>query len=206
MALLSRGFRRGRRERTDGRLPPGQYDVGDGVPVLSAGPTPRTPLSEWDLSVDDVTGPLAWWTWEEFRALPREPVTVDLHCVTTWSKFDTRCDVRERRGAALGEDRLALYPEAETATLRGGQGVGTARARCGDLRVGEGSGPRMMQDPAMGSTSLRSYEPLTDDHLERLAKIAGRDREDRFARVPRWGVYRDRVLLVALCHRVRSTI
>ena len=27
---------------------------------------------------------------EEFRALPREPVTVDLHCVTTWSKFDTR--------------------------------------------------------------------------------------------------------------------
>jgi len=63
-----------------------------------------------------------------------------------------------------------------------------------------------MQDPAMGSTSLRSYEPLTDDHLERLAKIAGRDREDRFARVPRWGVYRDRVLLVALCHGVRSTI
>jgi DMSO/TMAO reductase YedYZ molybdopterin-dependent catalytic subunit len=90
MALLSRGFRRGRRERTDGRLPPGQYDVGDGFPVLSAGPTPRTPLARWDLSVDDETGQLARWTWEEFRALPREPVTVDLHCVTTWSKFDTR--------------------------------------------------------------------------------------------------------------------
>ena len=90
MALLSRGFRGGRRERTDGRLPPGQYDVGDGLPVLSAGPTPRTPLARWDLSVDDETGQLARWTWEEFRALPREPVTVDLHCVTTWSKFDTR--------------------------------------------------------------------------------------------------------------------
>jgi DMSO/TMAO reductase YedYZ molybdopterin-dependent catalytic subunit len=90
MALLSRGFRRGRRERTDGRLPPGQYDVGDGFPVLSAGPTPRTPLARWDLSVDDETGQLARWTWEEFRALPREPVTVDLHCVTTWSKFDAR--------------------------------------------------------------------------------------------------------------------
>jgi hypothetical protein len=63
MALLSRGFRRGRRERTDGRLPPGQYDVGDGFPVLSAGPTPRTPLSRWDLSVDDETGQLARWTW-----------------------------------------------------------------------------------------------------------------------------------------------
>ena len=90
MALLSRGFRRGRRERTDARLPPGQYDVGDGFPVLSAGPTPRTPLARWDLSVDDETGQLARWTWEEFRGLPREPVTVDLHCVTTWSKFDTR--------------------------------------------------------------------------------------------------------------------
>jgi len=90
MSLLSRGFRRGRRERTDGRLPPGQYDVGDDFPVLSAGPTPRTPLSRWDLSIDDETGQLARWTWDEFRALPREPITVDIHCVTTWSKFDTR--------------------------------------------------------------------------------------------------------------------
>ena len=58
MALLSRGFRPGRQARTDGRLPPGQYDVGDGFPVLSAGPTPRTPLSSWDLSIDDATGRL----------------------------------------------------------------------------------------------------------------------------------------------------
>jgi DMSO/TMAO reductase YedYZ molybdopterin-dependent catalytic subunit len=90
VALLSRGFRRGRRDRSDGRLPPGQYDVGDDFPVLSAGPTPHTPLSRWDLSIQDETGDRARWTWEQFRALPREPVTVDLHCVTTWSKFDTR--------------------------------------------------------------------------------------------------------------------
>jgi DMSO/TMAO reductase YedYZ molybdopterin-dependent catalytic subunit len=90
MAVLSRGFRRGRRDRSDGRLPPGQYDVGDGFPVLSAGPTPRTPLSGWDLSIQDETGGRVRWTWEEFRALPREPITVDIHCVTTWSKFDTR--------------------------------------------------------------------------------------------------------------------
>ena len=89
MAVLSRGFRRGRRDRSDGRLPPGQYDVGDGFPVLSAGPTPRTPLSGWDLSIQDETGGRVRWTWEEFRALPREPITVDIHCVTTWSKFDT---------------------------------------------------------------------------------------------------------------------
>ena len=58
MAVLSRGFR-GRRGRSDGRLPPGQYDVGDGFPVLSAGPTPHTPLSRWDLSVDDGSSPRA---------------------------------------------------------------------------------------------------------------------------------------------------
>ena len=91
MTVLTRGFRRGRsRERSDGRLPPGQYDVGDGFPVLSAGPTPRTPLARWDLTVHDQTGELRRWSWEEFRALPREALSVDIHCVTTWSKFDTR--------------------------------------------------------------------------------------------------------------------
>jgi DMSO/TMAO reductase YedYZ molybdopterin-dependent catalytic subunit len=91
MALLTRGFRRGRsQERSDGRLPPGQYDVGDGFPVLSAGPTPRTPLARWDFTVHDQTGELRRWSWEEFRALPREALSVDIHCVTTWSKFDTR--------------------------------------------------------------------------------------------------------------------
>jgi DMSO/TMAO reductase YedYZ molybdopterin-dependent catalytic subunit len=29
------------------------------------------------------------WPWEEFVALPRETVTVDIHCVTKWSKLDT---------------------------------------------------------------------------------------------------------------------
>ena len=90
MTVLTRGFRRGRsQERSDGRLPPGQYDVGNGFPVLSAGPTPRTPLARWDLTVHDQTGELRRWSWEEFRALPREALSVDIHCVTTWSKFDT---------------------------------------------------------------------------------------------------------------------
>jgi DMSO/TMAO reductase YedYZ molybdopterin-dependent catalytic subunit len=89
MSVISRGF--GRREgRTDGRLPPGQYDAGDRFPVLSAGPTPRTPLGEWDLSIQGEVDQGQRWTWDEFRELPREAVTVDIHCVTKWSKFDTR--------------------------------------------------------------------------------------------------------------------
>jgi DMSO/TMAO reductase YedYZ molybdopterin-dependent catalytic subunit len=68
-------------------VPPGQYVTGD-FPVLSAGPTPRTPLSEWSFSVAG-GGEHRNWTWEQFRALPSETVTVDIHCVTRWSKLDT---------------------------------------------------------------------------------------------------------------------
>ena len=80
-----------RRRRVDGdpsRIPPGQY-LTDDFPVLSAGPTPHTPLSEWNFTVrGDVDAPTSW-TWEEFRALPADSVTVDIHCVTKWSKLDT---------------------------------------------------------------------------------------------------------------------
>ena len=90
MAFISRGFRGRRREEgPPGRVPPGQY-VERGFPVLSAGPTPRTPLDRWDFSiVGEIDEPLRW-TWEEFRALPSEEISVDIHCVTKWSKLDTR--------------------------------------------------------------------------------------------------------------------
>jgi DMSO/TMAO reductase YedYZ molybdopterin-dependent catalytic subunit len=68
-------------------LPPGQYVTSD-FPVLSAGPTPHTPLEEWTFAIEGGSEP-ARWTWEEFRALPTETVTKDIHCVTKWSKFDT---------------------------------------------------------------------------------------------------------------------
>jgi DMSO/TMAO reductase YedYZ molybdopterin-dependent catalytic subunit len=68
-------------------LPPGQYATDD-FPVLSAGPTPHTPLDEWTFTIGGGAEP-ARWSWEEFRALPTESVTKDIHCVTKWSKFDT---------------------------------------------------------------------------------------------------------------------
>nr|WP_266096286.1 molybdopterin-dependent oxidoreductase [Rubrobacter tropicus] len=86
--FFSRGFR-GRRGDQDTTLPPGQY-LEDGFPVLSAGPTPRTPLSEWDFSVVGEVDEPKRWTWEEFRALPSEGITADIHCVTKWSKLGTR--------------------------------------------------------------------------------------------------------------------
>jgi DMSO/TMAO reductase YedYZ molybdopterin-dependent catalytic subunit len=90
MRIGSRGFEGRRRQPGDGLVPPGQYVVDD-FPVLSAGPTPATPLEDWDFSIVDETGTVsARWTWEEFRRLPAEALTVDIHCVTKWSKLGTR--------------------------------------------------------------------------------------------------------------------
>jgi DMSO/TMAO reductase YedYZ molybdopterin-dependent catalytic subunit len=89
MAIVSRGFHGRRRDQAQAdRIPPGQYLVHD-FPVLSAGPTPHTPLAEWTFSVRGAVEPERSWTWEEIRALPSETITKDIHCVTRWSKLDT---------------------------------------------------------------------------------------------------------------------
>jgi DMSO/TMAO reductase YedYZ molybdopterin-dependent catalytic subunit len=89
MAFITRGFK-GRRQATAdaARLPPGQYLV-RGFPVLSAGPTPHTPPAEWTFTIGGEIDDEKRWTWDEFRRLPSETVTKDIHCVTKWSKFDT---------------------------------------------------------------------------------------------------------------------
>ena len=88
MSPISRGFHRRHEEAEPaGRVPPGQYVTHD-FPVLSAGPTPHTPLERWTFSIEGGSTP-ASWTWQEFQALPAETVTVDIHCVTRWSKLDT---------------------------------------------------------------------------------------------------------------------
>jgi DMSO/TMAO reductase YedYZ molybdopterin-dependent catalytic subunit len=89
MAPISRGFRGRREAGVDPARPPrGQYETRD-FPVLSAGPTPHTPLGEWSFTIGGAVGAAHSWTWDEFRVLPSETVTVDIHCVTKWSKFDT---------------------------------------------------------------------------------------------------------------------
>jgi DMSO/TMAO reductase YedYZ molybdopterin-dependent catalytic subunit len=90
MAPISRGFHgRPRHEVDPARVPPGQYVVND-FPVLSAGPTPRTSLEQWSFTIDGAVAEQASWTWEQLLALPSEMPTVDIHCVTKWSKLGTR--------------------------------------------------------------------------------------------------------------------
>ena len=86
--IISRGFRGRRQDVPPGRVPPGQYVTSD-FPVLSAGPTPHTPLDQWSFTIAGEIDEPRRWTWEQFRALPSEEVTCDIHCVTKWSKLDT---------------------------------------------------------------------------------------------------------------------
>jgi DMSO/TMAO reductase YedYZ molybdopterin-dependent catalytic subunit len=89
MTPISRGFHGRRDPDVDpSRLPPGQYLVQD-FPVLSAGPTPRTQLRDWSFTLDGLLTPPLSWRWEEFTTLPSETFTVDIHCVTKWSKLNT---------------------------------------------------------------------------------------------------------------------
>jgi DMSO/TMAO reductase YedYZ molybdopterin-dependent catalytic subunit len=87
---VTRGFV-GRRHTPDQveRVPPGQYVTLD-FPILSAGPTPHIPLDEWSFALQHGQARLGEWSWSQFDALPKTRVTVDIHCVTKWSKLDTR--------------------------------------------------------------------------------------------------------------------
>jgi DMSO/TMAO reductase YedYZ molybdopterin-dependent catalytic subunit len=65
--FISRGFHGRRRDAaTTGRIPPGQY-LERGFPVLSAGPTPQTPLARWSFTIEGEVEEPKRWSWEEFQ-------------------------------------------------------------------------------------------------------------------------------------------
>lgn len=69
------------------RLPPGQHLV-KGLPVLDLGVQPNVPTSEWRFTVAGLVSTPLEWDWDTFMAQPQVDVTVDIHCVTTWSSYD----------------------------------------------------------------------------------------------------------------------
>lgn len=85
----TRGFEGRRRAAQPSRLPPGQYDAGELWPVLSAEATPSIPRERWSMSVGGEVLQEVSWDFAALTALPHVTLTVDLHCVTTWSRFDT---------------------------------------------------------------------------------------------------------------------
>lgn len=90
--FVSRGFvgkRRAPAAAQANRVPPGQYVTND-FPVLSAGPTPRVDLAKWTLTLEGLVRAPIQFSWQEFTQLPSREYVVDIHCVTKWTKLDTR--------------------------------------------------------------------------------------------------------------------
>ncbi|HEX3650668.1 MAG TPA: molybdopterin-dependent oxidoreductase, partial [Pseudonocardiaceae bacterium] len=118
MGIVSRGFT-GRRGPERAELPPGQYLTTD-FPVLSAGPTPVVRTNRWTFTITTETGRRHEWDWRAFRALPTERFTVDLHCVTRWSKLATAWE-----GVSLDTLFAGVATEAEHALVHSHGGYTT---------------------------------------------------------------------------------
>ncbi len=83
--MVTRGFF-GKKDKND-RVPPGQY-LENRFPVLSAEPTPKINLEDWNLSIIYDNETLAEINWDTLKSLPSSLITKDIHCVTRWTKFD----------------------------------------------------------------------------------------------------------------------
>ena len=70
------------------RLPPGQHLVKN-WPVLDLGEQPQVTTAQWRLDVRGLVSDPHTFTWETFLALPQTEARSDIHCVTTWSRYDT---------------------------------------------------------------------------------------------------------------------
>ncbi len=90
------------------RLPPGQY-VTAKWPVLHVGPVPRFDPKTWDFRIFGLVEQALRLTWEEFNALPRVRCASDIHCVTTWSKYDNTWEGVSTREVLR---RVRVKPEA----------------------------------------------------------------------------------------------
>jgi DMSO/TMAO reductase YedYZ molybdopterin-dependent catalytic subunit len=107
-------FLTGRMARPESeRLPPGQHLVRD-WPVLDLGEQPEIARDDWRLTIDGAVEHPAMWTWEAFLSQPQTESVSDIHCVTTWSRYDNRWT-----GVATRDllDAVAPRPEARFVML-----------------------------------------------------------------------------------------
>ena len=83
-------FLTGKTSRPDEqRLPPGQHLTKD-WPTLDLGLTPEISHERWHLDVYGAIENPVFWSFREFLARAQTPVTSDIHCVTTWSRYDNQ--------------------------------------------------------------------------------------------------------------------
>ncbi len=89
------------------RLPPGQREVKT-WPVLDLGVQPRIDLKLWRLVIDGLVENPVNLDWSAFNALPQSDLTSDIHCVTSWSRYDNRW-----RGVRVADLLDLVRPRAE---------------------------------------------------------------------------------------------
>lgn len=147
------------RVRQEGRLPPGQ-SLTQKFPVLHYGPIPRVDLETWDFRAWGELDEEVRWNWEAFNQLPRTQVTMDIHCVTRWSKFDTLWEGVSVR-ALVEEGWIKLRPAARYVVQHAEYGF-TANL---PLDV-------VLADNFLLATHFNG-EPLTPDHGYPLRGVVG---------------------------------
>ncbi|WP_448664783.1 sulfite oxidase-like oxidoreductase [Sphingomonas sp. CJ20] len=103
------------------RLPPGQHLVRD-WPVLDLGRQPDVATDRWQLRIDGMVERPLTLDWAGFQALAQVERVTDIHCVTTWSRYDNRW-----KGVAVRDLLDLVHPreEAEAVMLHSYDGYTT---------------------------------------------------------------------------------
>lgn len=142
-----------------GRLPPGQ-SLTQRFPVLHYGPVPRFNPATWDFRIWGEVEQEVRWTWDEFQQLPRSSVTMDIHCVTRWSKFDTAWEGVALR-TLIDQGLIKIKPEAKFVLQHAEYGFTT----------------NLPLDVALGENFLLAThfdgQPITPDHGYPLRGVIG---------------------------------
>jgi len=147
------------KKRQEGRLPPGQ-SLTTRFPVLHYGPVQHMHPTNWDFSIrGEVAEPVSW-TWEAFRQLPRSQVTLDVHCVTRWSQFDTLWEGVSVR--TLIDEGLITLKETARYVIQHAEGGYTTNL---PLEV-------VLQENFLLATHYNG-QPLTPDHGYPLRAVIG---------------------------------
>ena len=69
--------------------PPGQF-VTEKFPVFSVFPTPSINLDTWKLTINADSNLIREYKWNEIIKLTEDNIEEDFHCVTQWSRLDTK--------------------------------------------------------------------------------------------------------------------
>lgn len=112
--FVTRGFKGKRKsEDKEKRTPPGQH-LTDDFPVLTAGPTQYLTLKDWRFGMSGLVSEPREWSYQEMRKLGLQDFSCDIHCVTSWSKLDTKWE-----GISIGKllGQMDIDPTANFALV-----------------------------------------------------------------------------------------